>query len=80
MFLSLLVVMSGIGFGILNCILGGQALSSITNISWTCVIPHTSDHKSQTLFSVGIVIVSVISLFVSIYSPCFSMIPNRING
>jgi len=49
MFLSLLVVMSGVGFCTLNCILGGQALSSISNISWT----------------VGIVIISLISLFVS---------------
>ncbi|KAF8500278.1 NCS cytosine-purine permease [Russula emetica] len=35
MFLSLIVVVSGVGFIILNCILGGQALSSIANISWT---------------------------------------------
>ncbi|KAI0284674.1 permease for cytosine/purines, uracil, thiamine, allantoin-domain-containing protein [Russula aff. rugulosa BPL654] len=46
---SFLSIANGVGFNTLNCILGGQALSSIANISWT----------------VGIVIISVISLFVS---------------
>jgi len=32
---SLLLVMGGVGFCVLNCILGGQALASIANISWT---------------------------------------------
>ncbi|KAH9991540.1 cytosine-purine permease [Russula vinacea] len=46
---SLLTVISGMGFAILNSIVGGQALSSIASFSWT----------------VGIVIILVISLFVS---------------
>ncbi|KAI0289689.1 NCS cytosine-purine permease [Multifurca ochricompacta] len=46
---SLLSLVSGIGFCILNSILGGQALASVGNISWT----------------VGIVIIAVISLVVS---------------
>ncbi|KAI0000618.1 purine-cytosine permease [Russula compacta] len=46
---SVLAIISGVGFCILNSILGGQALASIANISWT----------------VGIVIIAVISLFVS---------------
>jgi len=46
---SLLFVLNGVSFCVLNCILGGQALASIANISWT----------------VGIVIIAVISLFVS---------------
>ncbi|KAF8480312.1 NCS cytosine-purine permease, partial [Russula ochroleuca] len=46
---SLLSLISNVGFCTLNCILGGQALASIANISWT----------------VGIVIISLISLFVS---------------
>ncbi|KAN0107482.1 NCS cytosine-purine permease [Russula decolorans] len=46
---SLLSLTSNVGFCILNSILGGQALASIANISWT----------------VGIVIISMISLFVS---------------
>jgi purine-cytosine permease-like protein len=32
---SLLVLTAGVGFCSLNCILGGQALASIANISWT---------------------------------------------
>ena len=32
---SLLVLTTGVGFCSLNCILGGQALASIANISWT---------------------------------------------
>jgi len=32
---SLLFVMNGVSFCVLNCILGGQALASIANISWT---------------------------------------------
>ena len=32
---SLLLIMGGVGFCVLNCILGGQALASIANISWT---------------------------------------------
>ncbi|KAH9974795.1 cytosine-purine permease [Lactifluus volemus] len=46
---SLLAVVTGLGFCVLNCILGGQALATVANISWT----------------VGIVIISLISLFVS---------------
>ncbi|KAI0284677.1 permease for cytosine/purines, uracil, thiamine, allantoin-domain-containing protein [Russula aff. rugulosa BPL654] len=46
---GLLAVADAFGFCILNSILGGQALSSIANISWT----------------VGIVIIAVISLVVS---------------
>ncbi|KAI0289541.1 NCS cytosine-purine permease [Multifurca ochricompacta] len=46
---SLLALVGGIGFCILNSILGGQALASVGNISWT----------------VGIVIIAVISLVVS---------------
>ncbi|KAI0290938.1 NCS cytosine-purine permease [Multifurca ochricompacta] len=46
---SLLSLVSGIGFCILNSILGGQALASVGNISWT----------------VGIVIIAVISFVVS---------------
>ncbi|KAF8480409.1 NCS cytosine-purine permease, partial [Russula ochroleuca] len=46
---SFLAITAGVIFSILNSILGGQALSSVANISWT----------------VGIVIISVISLFVS---------------
>ena len=32
---SLLFVTNGVCFCVLNCILGGQALASIANISWT---------------------------------------------
>jgi hypothetical protein len=32
---SLLTVISGVGFAILNSIVGGQALSSIASFSWT---------------------------------------------
>jgi purine-cytosine permease-like protein len=32
---SLLAVVNGLGFCILNCILGGQALATVANISWT---------------------------------------------
>ncbi|KAI0289622.1 cytosine-purine permease [Russula brevipes] len=46
---SLFTVAAGLGYCILNSILGGQALASIANITWT----------------VGIVIIAVISLFVS---------------
>ncbi|KAI0064983.1 NCS cytosine-purine permease [Artomyces pyxidatus] len=48
---SVLALMGGCGFCILNCILGGQALASVSdgNLSW----------------SVGIVIIALISLFVS---------------
>ncbi|KAI0252914.1 NCS cytosine-purine permease, partial [Lactifluus subvellereus] len=46
---SLFSIMSGVGFCILNSILGGQALATVANISWT----------------VGILIISAISLFVS---------------
>jgi len=46
---SLLTLTLAVGFSILNNIVGGQALASIANISWT----------------VGIVIISLISLFVS---------------
>ncbi|KAI0042823.1 NCS cytosine-purine permease [Auriscalpium vulgare] len=48
---SLLALMGGCGFCILNCILGGQALSSVSNgsLSWT----------------VGIVIIGVTSLLIS---------------
>ena len=35
---SLLTLTLGVGFSILNSIVGGQALASIANISWTCVI------------------------------------------
>lgn len=43
---GLLAVADAFGFCILNSILGGQALSSIANINWTCVgyyVPR--DHK-----------------------------------
>lgn len=46
---SLLCVITFIGFTVLNSILGGQALATVGNVSWT----------------VGIVVISVISLFVS---------------
>ena len=32
---SLFVVTGGVGFCVLGCILGGQALASIANLSWT---------------------------------------------
>jgi len=35
---GLLSVASGVGFAVLNNILGDQALSSIANMSWTCVV------------------------------------------
>jgi purine-cytosine permease-like protein len=35
---SLLSIISGVIFTILNSILGGQALASVSNISWTCVV------------------------------------------
>jgi hypothetical protein len=35
---GLLAVAAALGFSILNIILGGQALSSIANMSWTCVV------------------------------------------
>ncbi len=35
---GLLAVADAVGFCILNSILGGQALSSIANISWACVV------------------------------------------
>ncbi|KAI9458940.1 NCS cytosine-purine permease [Lactarius psammicola] len=46
---SLLCVIGFIGFAVLNSIVGGQALASVGNVSWT----------------VGIVVISVISLFIS---------------
>jgi len=46
---SLLSIIGFIGFAVLNCIVGGQALASVGNISWT----------------VGIIVISVISLFIS---------------
>ncbi|KAH9174764.1 NCS cytosine-purine permease [Lactarius sanguifluus] len=46
---SMLSVFGLIGFAVLNSIVGGQALASVGNISWTA----------------GIVVVSVISLFIS---------------
>ena len=38
MVLGLISVVSGVGFAVLNNILGGQALSSIANMSWTYVV------------------------------------------
>jgi purine-cytosine permease-like protein len=35
---TLLTIFSGVGFGVLNSIVGGQALASIADISWTCVV------------------------------------------
>ena len=35
---SLLTLTLGVGFSVLNSIVGGQALASIANISWTCVV------------------------------------------
>jgi hypothetical protein len=35
---SLLSIMGAVIYGILNSILGGQALSTVANISWTCVV------------------------------------------
>ncbi|KAN0129707.1 NCS cytosine-purine permease [Lactarius tabidus] len=46
---SLLCMIGFIGFAVLNSIVGGQALASVGNVSW----------------SVGIVVISVISLFIS---------------
>ncbi|VDC07411.1 unnamed protein product [Peniophora sp. CBMAI 1063] len=48
---SVLSLMNGFGFSILNCVLGGQALSSVSggSLSWT----------------VGIVIIAIISLIIS---------------
>ncbi|KAH9020334.1 NCS cytosine-purine permease [Lactarius hengduanensis] len=46
---SMLSVISFVGFAVLNNIVGGQALASVGNVSWT----------------VGIVVISVISLFIS---------------
>ncbi|KAH9174775.1 NCS cytosine-purine permease [Lactarius sanguifluus] len=46
---SMLSVIGFIGFAVLSCIVGGQALASVGNVSWT----------------VGIVVISVISLFIS---------------
>jgi hypothetical protein len=37
---SLITITGGVGVCILNSILGGQALSSIANISWRCVVQH----------------------------------------
>ncbi|EIM87684.1 NCS cytosine-purine permease [Stereum hirsutum FP-91666 SS1] len=50
---SILAIIGGTGFCILNCILGGQTLASVTNgsLSWT----------------VGIVIIAVISLVISFF-------------
>ncbi|KAI0037227.1 NCS cytosine-purine permease [Vararia minispora EC-137] len=50
---SVLSLMNGFGFSILNCVLGGQALSSVSDgtLSWT----------------VGIVIIAVISLVISFF-------------
>ena len=64
---SFLSIACNVGFITLNCILGGQALASIANISWTCVVTVyvPSDSKSHSFVSVGIVIISVISLVVS---------------
>ncbi|KAI9510186.1 permease for cytosine/purines, uracil, thiamine, allantoin-domain-containing protein [Russula earlei] len=45
----MLTIMGEVGFCVLNNVLGGQALASIANISWT----------------IGIIIISLISLFVS---------------
>ena len=39
---SLLSVMNAVIFSILNNIVGGQALSSVANISWTCVVLRTA--------------------------------------
>ena len=35
---SFLSITTAVGFNILNNIVGGQALSSIANVSWTCVV------------------------------------------
>jgi hypothetical protein len=39
---SFLAITAGVIFSILNSILGGQALSSVANISWTCVVLHAT--------------------------------------
>lgn len=44
---SLFLVMGGVGFCVLNCILGGQALASIANISWTRVIPEATSYVAM---------------------------------
>lgn len=56
------------GFCILNCILGGQTLASISNghLSWRYVsTSYACSVLSNTSYSVGIVVITLISLFVS---------------
>lgn len=56
------------GFCILNCILGGQTLASISNghLSWRYVYaPYACKTPSNATHSVGIVVITLISLFVS---------------
>ena len=60
-----------IGFSILSCVLGGQALASVVNgnMSWRYVFYSAPSwyRRSHTYFavSVGIVVISMISLLVS---------------
>lgn len=58
------------GFSAANCILGGQALASVSNghLSWTYV--HIYEFEVQALSlkrSVGIVIFTVISVIISFF-------------
>lgn len=60
------------GFSILNCILGGQTLASITDgrLSWRYAIFVIIDEYTLiSTFSVGIVVITVISLLVRILGP-----------
>ena len=61
-----------IGFSILNCILGGQALASVVNgqMSWRYVLYPTCEVARSHIYSaasVGIVVISMISLVVSFF-------------
>ena len=48
---GLLAVADAVGFCVLNSILGGQALASIANISWTCVLKYyvRRDNESDNI-------------------------------
>jgi purine-cytosine permease-like protein len=77
---SLLTIAVCVGFGVLDSIICGQALASIADISWTCVDYAIHNHESHRIFSVGIVITSVISLFVSNVAPYVPTILDWFHG
>ena len=70
--ICILNLINMIGFSILNCILGGQALASVVNgqMSWRYVLYPTCDvarSHTYSAASVGIVVISMISLVVSFF-------------